>query len=75
MSESDESDTIRKEYLFHYPDRGAPKGAASGPDNNHANTTDSFEQFVLEKEEPKVESKLDTRMILVLVTNVHLTTD
>lgn len=75
MSESGESDTVRKEYLFHFPGRGAPKGAASGPENNIANATDSFEQFLLADGEQKVETKLDTRTISVLVVSSQFTFD
>lgn len=50
-----------REYLYHWPWRQAPRGPASGLDNIAANVPDSFEQFLLAKDEKKVEMKLDTR--------------
>jgi hypothetical protein len=61
MSESSDSDASHRQSLCPHPWRAAPSGAASGPANNLANLRDSFEQFLLEKGEKKVEMKLDTR--------------
>lgn len=61
MSESTDSDAPNREPLSSPPWRGAPKGAASGVEHAHANVPDSFEQFLLEEGERKVEMKLDTR--------------
>jgi hypothetical protein len=64
-----------KEHLLPYAGRRVPRGAASGPENTTANTLHSFEQFVLEDGEKKVEMKLDTRGLLVQIQRLHHSAD
>lgn len=57
---SDPDNTLRETILAHFW-RAAPHGISYDLANAHANVPTSFEQFLLEKGEKKVEVKLDTR--------------
>jgi hypothetical protein len=64
MEELIDPPPVPKEYMRSPPHRQRPRGAASGPAHTYENLYDSFEQFLLEAGEKKVETKLDTRTLL-----------
>jgi hypothetical protein len=57
----DDPQPVLREHMRSPPHRQRPRGAASGPAHTYENLYDSFEQFILEAGEKKVETKLDTR--------------
>ena len=65
MSEFTDPDAYHRAISHDNVRRGIPKGAASGLAVANENFYDSFEQFLLEKGEKKVEMKLDTRVFSV----------
>lgn len=74
MSESIEPHALPSGFWVQHLSHKPPRGAASGVDNTQANIP-SFEQFLLEKGEKKVEMKLDTRRFLVLTLRLQYLID